>query len=72
MGRERSTSDSWAKDVSEMRRNLRDTREQMRVDMERGRRDVNEMRDRVGDHKAEVMGQMKEIKQIMTSLFQLQ
>ena len=55
-----------------MRIDLRAARDQIRVDMEVGRKEVDEVRGRMGDHKGEVMGQMKEIKQIMTFLFELQ
>ena len=72
IGRGGRTSDSSARDVSEMRIDLRAARDQIRVDMEVGRKEVDEVRGRMGDHKGEVMGQMKEIKQIMTFLFELQ
>ena len=59
-------------EIVDLRREVHDLHEDVRVDMASDRRSVVAMRGQMADMKSEVMIQMKEIKQIMTMLFEIQ
>ena len=59
-------------EIVDLRREVHDLHEDVRVDMASDRRSVVAMRGQMADIKSEFINQMKEIKKIMTIMFELQ